>query len=86
MAGGSCLVNATSRESTLGTGQNTLRGTVPADRAVAYQASLTDGAPYTRDPGGAHIRSATSAWTMTSPRASAGTTASRCSTTGTATL
>ena len=79
-------MNATSRESTLGTGQNTLRGTVPAGRAVTYQASFTDGAPYTRDPGAAHIRSATSACTMTSPRVSDGRAASRCSTTGTATL
>ena len=48
--------------------------------------SFTDGTPYTRLPGGAVIRSATSACTMTSPRASDGTVASRCSTTGTATL
>src|ERR1700722_2879820 len=86
VAGGACLVNATSRESTFGTGQNTLRGTVPADRAAANQASLTDGVPYTRDPGPAHIRSATSACTITRPRASEGSTASRCSSTGTATL
>ncbi len=79
-------MNATSRESTLGTGQNTLRGTGPAGRAAAYQASLADGAPYTREPGPAHIRSATSAWTITSPRRSDGSAASRCSTTGTATL
>src|SRR5690242_10529629 len=86
VAGGSRRVNATSRESTFGTGQNTLRGTGPAGRAAANQASFADGVPYTRDPGGAHIRSATSAWTMTSPRRSDGSTASRCSSTGTATL
>ncbi len=73
-------------ESTLGTGQKTLRGTVPADRAAAYQASLADGAPYTRPPGPAHMRSATSACTMTTPRPIDGKVASRCSTTGTATL
>ena len=86
VAGGSWRVNATSRESTFGTGQNTLRGTVPAGRAAAYQASFADGAPYTRLPGPAHIRSATSACTITTPRASEGNSASRCSTTGTATL
>ena len=78
--------NATSPESTLGTGQNTDLGTEPALRAVAYQASLTDGMPYTRLPGPATIRSATSAWTMTRPPRSVLTVASRCSTTGTATL
>ena len=86
VAGGSWRVNATSRESTFGTGQNTLRGTVPAGRAAAYQASFADGAPYTRLPGPAHIRSATSACTITTPRASDWKAGSRCSTTGTATL
>jgi hypothetical protein len=43
--GGACLVKATSFESTFGTGQKTERGTVPADFADAYQASLADGAP-----------------------------------------
>ena len=86
VAGGSWRVNVTSRESTFGTGQNTLRGTVPAGRAAAYQASFADGAPYTRLPGPAHIRSATSACTITSPRASDEKAASRCSATGTATL
>ena len=79
-------MNATSPESTFGTGQNTVRGTGQARRASAYQASLTEGTPYTRLPGGAVIRSATSAWTMTRPRRSDGIIASRCSTTGTATL
>ena len=86
VAGGSRLVNATRRESTFGTGQNTVRGTGPAGRAAANQASFTDGVPYTRDPGPAHIRSATSAWTMTRPRRRVGRAASRCSRTGTATL
>src|SRR5262249_38366631 len=76
----------TSFESTWGPGQTTRRGTVPAGRAAANQASFADGAPYTRLPGPAHIRSATSACTMTTPRASVGKTASRCSSTGTATL
>ena len=79
-------MNATSFESTLGTGQNTLRGTTPAGRTAANQASFADGPPYTRLPGPAHIRSATSACTMTTPRSSDGNAASRCSTTGTATL
>ena len=39
------LANATSAESTFGTGQNTVLETVPARRAVPYQASLTDGTP-----------------------------------------
>jgi N-acetylmuramic acid 6-phosphate (MurNAc-6-P) etherase len=85
-AGGSCLLSATSFESTFGTGQNTVRGTVPAGRAAANQATFTEGAPYTFDPGGAQIRSATSACTMTRPRLTVGIAASRCSSTGTATL
>jgi lysophospholipase L1-like esterase len=44
-AGGSRLVSATSPESTRGTGQNTVRGTCPAFRTRANQASLTDGEP-----------------------------------------
>ncbi len=44
-AGGSRRVNATRPESTFGTGQNTVRGTGPARRAAAYQASLTEGTP-----------------------------------------
>ncbi len=86
VGGGACLVNATSLESTFGIGQKTVRGTLPAGRAEAYQASLADGAPYTRLPGPAHIRSATSACTITIPRASEGSAASRLSSTGTATL
>src|SRR5690606_15596260 len=84
--GGSRRVNATSPDSTWGTGQNTAAGTRPAGRALAYQASFTDGTPYNRLPGAAVSRSATSRWTITSPRLSVGRTASRCSSTGTATL
>ena len=86
VSGGGRRENATRPESTLGTGQNTVRGTAPARRADANQASLTDGTPYTRLPGAAVIRSATSACTMTSPRARDPNVPSRCSTTGTATL
>src|SRR5262249_57887194 len=67
VAGGSRRVNATSRESTFGTGQNTLRGTGPAGRAAANQASFADGVPYTRDPGGAPHRSPPPASTLTTP-------------------
>src|SRR5215469_6396401 len=81
-----CRTSDTSPESTRGTGQKTARPTDPARRAVAYQASFADGTPYVRLPGGALIRSATSACTITSPRASDGTVASRCNTTGTDTL
>ena len=44
-AGGCRAVNATSPESTFGTGQKTPGGTRPADRACAYHASLTVGIP-----------------------------------------
>ena len=70
----------------MGTGQKTARGTAPARRTAAYQAALTDGTPYAREPGGAASRSATSACTITSPRRSVGSSSSRCSSTGTATL
>src|SRR5207302_4368561 len=43
--GGWCRVKATRAESTRGTGQNTLRGTGPARRSRAYQASFTVGTP-----------------------------------------
>src|SRR5690606_2879309 len=43
--GGSRRVNATRPESTFGTGQNTRGGTRPTLRAVANQASFTDGTP-----------------------------------------
>src|SRR5215218_2140117 len=43
-------VKETSPESTLGTGQNTVRGTGPARRIEAYQEALTLGTPYVRDP------------------------------------
>ena len=79
-------MNASRPESTFGTGQNTARGTGPARRAAANQASFALGTPYTLLPGAAASRSATSACTITSPRRSDGSSASRCSTTGTPTL
>jgi hypothetical protein len=45
VTGGGRRVNATSPESTFGTGQNTVRATAPARRAEANQASLTEGTP-----------------------------------------
>jgi hypothetical protein len=45
VAGGSRRVQETSPESTLGTGQNTVRETVPARRTSANHAALTDGMP-----------------------------------------
>ncbi len=44
-AGGSRCVQATRPESTLGAGQNTVRGTDPARRTSANQAALTEGTP-----------------------------------------
>ena len=44
-AGGSGRSNATRPESTLGTGQNTERGTAPARRAAPYQAIFALGTP-----------------------------------------
>ncbi len=86
MGGGSRRTRATSPESTLGAGQKTLRPIEPARRASAYQAVLTEGTPYTLEPGAAASRSATSDCTMTSPRRRPGNVASMCSSTGTATL
>src|SRR5882762_11423105 len=57
------LTSRTRPESTLGTGQNTERGTAPARAAAAYQATLTLGTPYALVPGDAASRSATSACT-----------------------
>ena len=85
-AGGSRWVQATSPESTLGAGQKTLRLTDPARRTSANQAAFTDGTPYVREPGGAASRSATSACTITRPCRSDGSSAIRCSSTGTDTL
>ena len=76
----------TSAESTFGTGQKTLREIVPARAASAYQAAFAEGTPYVREPGGAAIRSATSAWTMTSTSRRLGRFSSSVSRTGTATL
>src|SRR5665811_2259537 len=58
--GGSRRVHATSAESTLGAGQKTLRPICPASLTSAYQAALTLGMPYVRDPGPAASRYATS--------------------------
>ena len=49
--GGSRRSNASSPESTPGTGQNTARGTGPARRAAANQASFALGTPYALLPG-----------------------------------
>src|SRR5699024_8459368 len=65
VSGCSRRTRRTSAESTRGTGQKMPRPIVPARAALAYQATFADGTPYTRDPGSATIRSATSAWTMT---------------------
>ena len=46
-------MNASRPESTFGTGQNTARGTGPARRAEANQASFALGTPYTLLPGAA---------------------------------
>ena len=62
-------MNASRPESTFGTGQNTARGTGPARRAEANQASFALGTPYTLFPGAAASRSATSACTITRPAA-----------------
>src|SRR4051812_5912003 len=45
VAGGARRTSRTNPESTLGTGQNTVRDTDPARAADAYQAALTDGTP-----------------------------------------
>ena len=45
VSGGSRRTSRTSPESTLGTGQNTVGGTLPTRRAAQYQASFTDGTP-----------------------------------------
>ena len=79
-------VSDTRPESTFGTGQKTLRETVPASRTSAYQAALTLGTPYTLLPGWAASRSATSSWTMTRTRSMVGKCSRKLSTTGTETL
>ncbi len=72
--------------STLGAGQKTFRPMAPARLTSAYQLALTEGTPYTLEPGSAASRSATSDWTMTSVRSMVGKVSSMCSRTGTATL
>src|SRR5690606_3831887 len=72
--------------STLGAGQKTVRPIAPARLTSAYQLALTEGTPYTFEPGAAASRSATSDWTMTRVRSMLGNVSSMCSSTGTATL
>ena len=86
VSGGSRRSRATRAESTFGTGQNTLRPMVEVRRADAYQATLADGMPYVRVPGGAASRSATSACTMTTTRSRVGNRSRNVSRTGTETL
>ncbi len=85
--GGSRRVQATRPESTFGAGQKTLPPDAPARRTSAYHAALTDGTPYTFEPGPAASRSATSACTMhQAALAATAAASSRCSSTGTETL
>jgi len=84
--GGSRRSSATRPDSTCGAGQNTLRPTAPARRTSAYQRALTLGTPYTRLPGSAANRSATSACTMIRALRRLGKRSSMCSSTGTAML
>src|SRR4029453_16880326 len=86
LSGGRCRVRATSAESTFGAGQNTERPIEPTRRRSQCQRAFTDGTPYVLEPGAATSRSATSAWTITSSRRTDSNVASRCSSTGTATL
>jgi hypothetical protein len=80
------LGDAMRPESTFGAGQKTLRPTEPARRTSANHAALTEGTPYTLEPGPAASRSATSACTITRPRSREGSRVSMCSSTGTDTL
>ena len=84
--GCSARAKPTRIESTLGTGQNTWRLTLPLVFQRPYQAALALGAPYTFEPGGAASRSPTSACTITSPRCSVGKCSMKCRSTGTDTL
>ena len=79
-------VNETRPESTLGTGQKTFGGTLPALRALAYQASLTLGMPYTLEPGRGDQPVGDLLLHHHQAVRRLGSWASRCSTTGTATL
>ncbi len=76
----------TRADSTRGGGTNTVGGTRPTTSASARYATFTDGMPYALFPGPAASRSPTSRCTITSIRAMAGTSASRSSTSGVATL
>ena len=86
LIGSTRRVRDTSPLSTLGAGQKTLRPMAPARLTSAYQLAFTDGTPYTFEPGGAASRSATSDCTITRPCRSDGSSAMRCSRTGTDTL
>ncbi len=86
MIGSARRTSATSPLSTFGAGQKTLRPMAPARLTSAYQLALTEGTPYTFEPGGAASRSATSDWTITRVRSMLGKVSSMCSSTGTATL
>src|SRR4051812_396515 len=81
--GGSRRTSETRPESTLGTGQKTLRLTVPARRTSAYHAALRLGTPYVLLPGPAARRSATSSCTITRTRCSEGNASRKLRTTGT---
>ena len=70
----------------MGAGQNTFFPITPALPTSAYHVAFTDGTPYTREPGPAARRSATSSWTITSPCRMLGKVSRMCSSTGTATL
>ena len=82
--GGSRRSNASRPESTFGTGQNTAARHRPGPARGGEPGQLHARHPVRpRCPAAAASRSATSACTITSPRRSVGSSASRCSTTGT---
>ena len=79
-------VNATSLDSTLGTGQKIWRETTPSPLTSAYHAAFTLGTPYSFVEGTAARRSATSACTITTPLRRLGKISSIRRNTGTETL
>ena len=76
----------TSAESTLGLGRKTVGGTMPAMRAVAWNATFTLSAPYASVDGDAQKRSPTSFWTITNMRCTCGTKSRTSAIKGVATL
>ena len=76
----------TNAEVTRGRGTNTSGGTVPSNSDSAYQATRIEGIPTVRPPGVATSRSATSFWTITTSRCTAGACSSTDMMIGTATL